>query len=531
MLSLFFTIDISAQKIDFDNDGIISFDKIGAVYHKNEKINVTIKFTNLLLVCKEKLSVDLMDIDGKSILKWKVNLVESPAGWLGQIRFKINKLGYYYIKYTISNGFGSIIAKEEGFGVIPDVTLTKKDFNSQFGVCGHYSKYKDGRVADIQQQLGIAWLRDKAEWKNQSKENTFHDPFIDYLDEHNISWLPILDYVNANNGVQNADSIWRWDKDVSDIKKYVEVNKGKLSIYESQNEPSNFAGWSKRWPHPQNQKWRPQGWGVPFTDLLKQMYDSIKSVDPSIRLMWPGEDEWTEYFVKNRNAAPYIDLTAIHPYAKLKKYPETEDFANGFYSQHKKMLVDLHVPTEMWVTEIGWSTFKKTKEETYFRAVTEKEQAAFLFRAYLLHLYYGATKVFWYELVDEPFEKDDPESSFGLLKFNAMLTIKPSAVAFSNLVNNYRYATPLGKYTGESGTYGFAYTDKKANPLLCIWRQSDFKDEILNLKYTKKLFVTDIYGREFSITVSDAKASLPLSISPLTIRGFDIRDFNALYYE
>ena len=161
--------------------------------------------------------------------------------------------------------------------------------------------------------LGSEMLRD-GKILSVTARNT-PDPFIDYLDRHNICWLPILDYVDARHGWQDENGIWRWDEDVTNIKKYVEMNGNRILVYESQNEPSNFAGWNKRWPHPQGQKWRPQGWGVPFTDLVKQMHDSIKAVNGDIKLIWPGEEEWIEYFDDNReDVANHIDFTAIHPY-------------------------------------------------------------------------------------------------------------------------------------------------------------------------------------------------------------------------
>jgi len=59
-----------------------------------------------------------------------------------------------------------IFSKQEGFGVIPDVTLTKKDYDSPFGVGAHYARYGDWRVAEIQQALGIAWVRDGCEMES-----------------------------------------------------------------------------------------------------------------------------------------------------------------------------------------------------------------------------------------------------------------------------------------------------------------------------------------------------------------------------
>jgi hypothetical protein len=327
--------------------------------------------------------------------------------------------------------------------------------------------------------------------------------------------------------VQGSHGIWRFDEDVSMIKKYVEMHKGHFHVYESQNEPNNFGGWSKRWPHPQHQEWRPQGWGKAFADLLIQMHDSIDAVDPTIQFMWPGEDEWTEYFVAERNAAPAIDITSIHPYVNKSIYPETEKFATGYYAEHKKGLEEMKVPTEMWVTEIGWSTYDLDKEPERYVPVSEYEQAAYLVRSYLLHLYHGAKKVFWYETNDEPFGEDNPESYFGIVRNNPQLTVKPSAVAFANMVNNYRYATPVGKYTGE-GVYGFGYLNKENKPQLCLWLEKSEKTETIILTKTKSVTVTDMFGRTKKLTVSGGKINIPLGAYPLTITGIAEKDFETI---
>ena len=56
-----------------------------------------------------------------------------------------------------------IFSKQEGFGVIPDVTLTKKDYDSPFGVGAHYARYGDWRVPRFSKHwvlLGSEMLRD-----------------------------------------------------------------------------------------------------------------------------------------------------------------------------------------------------------------------------------------------------------------------------------------------------------------------------------------------------------------------------------
>ena len=311
------------------------------------------------------------------------------------------------------------------------------------------------------------------------------------------------------------------------------MHENRILVYESQNEPSNFAGWNKRWPHPQGQKWRPQGWGVPFTDLVKQMHDSIKAVNGDIKLIWPGEEEWIEYFDDNReDVANHIDFTAIHPYILWRKYPETSPFYDGFYKIQKEMLKKRNIPTEIWVTETGWTTYLPDSIRRHFPPVTEYQQAQYLVRNYLVQLYFGAGKMFWYELVEEPFGVHHPESGFGILRYNTMLTVKPAAVAFANMVNNYRYLKPIGKYLAKDRkTYGFIYENEKESgaPVLSIWREADEKEELIPVKYTKSLTGVDIFGRTIEIPIIDGMAHLPLSMSVLTVSGFDMDDLKNLY--
>lgn len=495
----------------------VTFDQAGAIYTPQEAGNATIKIKDPSL---KKIKIAILDADRKEVGKVKTYTVKEGSV---VFPFKLKELGYYYLQIIPDDNSTKI---EEGFGIIPDVSLKEKDWDSPFGVCGHYQRYKDWRIGDVQKKLGIAWVRDECDWHGVVTKGLKSDPYLDYLDSKNICWLALFNYIDSFKGIQETDGIWRWDEDLAILKKYVEMHKGHFSVYESQNEPNNFGGWSKRWPHPQNQQWRPQGWGKPFADLIKQMHDTLKSVDPTLKLMWPGEDEWVEYFVKERDAAPYIDITSIHPYVNKSIYPETEHFAAGFYTEHKKMLKDvLNVPTEMWVTEVGWTTYERPEKVDRYVPVTEYEQAAYLVRTYLLHLYHGASKVFWYEMTDEPFGAKNPESYFGIVRYPSF-SVKPSAVAFSNMVHNYRHAIPVGKYNGS--TYGFAY-ENQGEPQLCIWREKDAADETLTLAKTKKITVTDIFGREKTMKVSGGKISLPVNIYPLTIRGIDKEDFKHLY--
>ena len=80
-------------------------------------------------------------------------------------------------------------------------------------------------------------------------------------------------------------------------------------------------------------------------------------------------------------------------------------------------------------------------------------------------------------------------------------------------------------------TYGFIYENEKESgaPVLSIWREAGEKEELIPVKYTKSLTGVDIFGRTIEIPIIDGMAHLPLSMSVLTVSGFDMDDLKNLY--
>ena len=137
------------------NPGEIKFDQAGAVYNPQEAGYATIKVNDTSL---NKIKITILDANHKPVKKAKTYIVKENQVIFP---FKIKDLGYYYLQITSDS---SSEKTEEGFGVIPNVTLTQKDWDSPFGICGHYQRYKDWRIGDIQKKLGIAWVSDESDW-------------------------------------------------------------------------------------------------------------------------------------------------------------------------------------------------------------------------------------------------------------------------------------------------------------------------------------------------------------------------------
>lgn len=162
--------------------------------------------------------VELLDTDGK-VLSRKSFPIEKNDHSPIYYSLKQKDLGYYTLKVIAVSGVRTDTI-EGGFGVIPNVTLTKKDWDSPFGICGHFTRYdyKKWKIAAVQQKLGIAWVRDESNWKKVVEDGLKTDPDLDYLDSHHICWLNLFGYIDSFNGVQNKKGSWTWDNDISILK-------------------------------------------------------------------------------------------------------------------------------------------------------------------------------------------------------------------------------------------------------------------------------------------------------------------------
>ena len=141
----------------------ITFNKLGAVYHKNESGNSVCKVIKANNDITYKVVVEIVDIDKKPIGYKKTYTLSSPFERYYYVPFQFSELGYYYLSVSFLHGDKVIFSKQEGFGVIPDVTLTKKDYDSPFGVGAHYARYGDWRWPRFSKHwvlLGSEMLRD-----------------------------------------------------------------------------------------------------------------------------------------------------------------------------------------------------------------------------------------------------------------------------------------------------------------------------------------------------------------------------------
>ncbi len=100
----------------------ITFNKLGAVYHKNESGNAVCKVIKANNDITYEVVVEIVDIDKKPIGYKKTYTLSSPFERYYYVPFQFSELGYYYLSVSFLHGDKVIFSKQEGFGVIPDVT-------------------------------------------------------------------------------------------------------------------------------------------------------------------------------------------------------------------------------------------------------------------------------------------------------------------------------------------------------------------------------------------------------------------------
>ena len=112
---------------------------------------------------------------------------------------------------------------------------------------------------------------------------------------------------------------------------------------------------------------------------------------------------------------------------------------------------------QAWITEFGWDTLAGP-------IVSERQQAVYLQRGYLLGLQAGIDKMFWYWNLDT---KEKPKQLFdGCGIFDPREEPKPAAAALAALAHFLKLPEPLGTFDLGPGTMGHVFRDRDGGRLV-----------------------------------------------------------------
>ena len=229
--------------------------------------------------------------------------------------------------------------------------------DSPYGVCAHIAG-KDPlmpqKLAEMK-KLGIRSARADFTWSGiEHPQGTWHfentDRLLDEAEKNGITILPILDYGTAwaTPAYRHLDA---WTEYVRQV---VSRYKDRIRVWEVWNEPNLKGFWSEE-PN-----------GANYATLLKAAYETIKSIDPELKVLYAGLAGVPLPFFEDSlkaGAGDYFDIMNIHPYrGGLSTLASTQDLIDAVESC-RTMMRKYNVPVKpIWITEMGWASLPNYRE-------------------------------------------------------------------------------------------------------------------------------------------------------------------------
>ncbi|MCS7264697.1 MAG: glycosyl hydrolase [Armatimonadetes bacterium] len=435
------------------SEGVVAFDAV-KVYHGAEpKPPVEFKFVpdkqwGYFWGEKEKPSGKLV-LTNTSNEQAKVNVIvrllnhrEEPIGqiWHGNLTIapnktlerslplRITRFGVYFVETQITTLTSSQTQHALRFTNYASVCWLPEPApiwgESPFGVCTHFAQFKH-KVPDTLQlikQMGAAWIRDELYWSNVEREKgkfefpEYYEAYMKVAGELGIRPLIIFNYANrhydkglAPHTEEGRKAFARYCIEL--MKRYGQI----CRHWEVWNEP-NIGFWQPK-PNPED-----------YTNLLKTVYETVKSFDPQatvVGVCTAGTDLSFIEEVLKRGGGKFMDAISVHPY-RYPRSPEATDFV-GEMKRLKDLLDKYDVGhLKVWLTEFGYPTHITGGTPQWL-------SAAYIVRIFLWALTLPfIERLFVYDFQDDGEDPTYNEFNFGLIQFDG--SPKVGYAAFNTMV-------------------------------------------------------------------------------------------------
>lgn len=298
---------------------------------------------------------------------------------------------------------------------------------------------------DLIARAGIRWVRMDFTWEAIERERgrydwSAYDELTENLQRRGLRALYILDYshpfyeerVQTTNPItgqpemqvasprkpESVEAFARWA--AAAARRYA----GRGVVWEIWNEPNIFF-------------WRPRPNVEEYLRLAEATCRAVRQADPKATLIAPGISGFDPPFMErflSSGILRFLDGVSVHPY-RFRRPPET---AESEYLRLRTM-IDRHAPAgrtgpiPIVSSEWGWSTDGQD--------VSLEQQAAYLVRQQLFHLWMGVPLSIWYDWKNDGPDPHEREHNFGLVELD--LRPKPSYRALQVMtreLSGYRIA-------------------------------------------------------------------------------------------
>lgn len=412
-----------------------------------------------------------------------------------------------------------------------DLSYTQKDIPYQFGMAvPHFGHH---RLIDVtaRYDMGVRWVRRDIAWQEVERTRgvfNFDEADITINNEinNNVEVLGILNYSNLLY-ISDPSATTSFPPDTLDffgnyVTQTVRHLKDRIHIWEIWNEPNGPTFW------------KPYANPIEYGKLVLVAAQRIRAEDPTAKIMLGGmvgnsdqiffdERPWG-FTEKLLEAYPeivsWIDIYSIHPYTFLQN-PSPEDASDGIKVGFSDMINNFKTilakhgaqNKPIWATEYGWHN---AIHASFFKGVTEEQQANYLVRASTLALSLGVELLFPYTYRDGPEDLTVSEAHFGMFRYADPISEvayepKPSYFAYKTMtqqLGNKSFTKDLRKMLQlNDKSFAFQFED-----VIVAWSINENGDKINLSKIPQK--ITNTKGESF-IPVSK---EISINNSPVYIK-------------
>ena len=219
-----------------------------------------------------------------------------------------------------------------------------------YGACAHITGHEHPaaqKTCAMMRQAGMGWVRCDFHWHSVEKKKgewdfSRFDGVVSECEAAGIQLLPILCYSVpwANPAYKHLDS---WEEYV----RRVVVRYGRrLPVVEAWNEANLEQFW--RNPNPSN-----------YLALLRRTYETVKKVDPEIRVAFGGTSGVPVEFIEEvykLGGGKWFDIMNAHPYS----HPNRPEGVLDVNMEKLRKLMAKYGDGDkpVWITEVGWPTHR-----------------------------------------------------------------------------------------------------------------------------------------------------------------------------
>ena len=215
-----------------------------------------------------------------------------------------------------------------------------------YGACAHITRDEPpARTCAMMRQAGMGWVRSDFDWRSIERKKgewdfSHFDNVVSACEAEGMQLLPILGYSVpwASPAHEHLDA---WDEYV---RRVVGRYGRRLPVVEVWNEENLSGFWHNA--NPTN-----------YLALLRRTYETVKRVDPSVRVAFGGTSGVPFPFIEEvykLGGAKYFDIMNIHPYS----HPERPEGSLDTNIEKLRAMMAKYGDAEkpLWITEIGWPT-------------------------------------------------------------------------------------------------------------------------------------------------------------------------------